>query len=71
VLTLLVAAGEKLRVNLDGHPLAGKDCHQAREELDRLLTSCASTSEESTSAVSPEQPLDQDAINELLTTMGF
>jgi len=72
VLTLLVAAGEKLRVNLDDQPLADQDCHQAREELDRLLTSRASSFEESTSEVPAEQqPLDQDAINDLLTTMGF
>jgi chemotaxis regulatin CheY-phosphate phosphatase CheZ len=71
VLTLLVAAGEKLRMNLPDHPLADQDCHQAREELDRLLTSCASSSEDSALAAPPEQPLDQDAINELLTTMGF
>jgi hypothetical protein len=71
VLTLLVAAGEKLRVNLADHSSADQDCHQAREELDRLLASCASASEESTSVVPEEQPLDQSAINELLTTMGF
>lgn len=71
VLTLLVAAGEKLRVNLEGHPLADKDSHQAREELDRLLTSCASSSEESALDIPPDQPLDQNAINDLLTTMGF
>ena len=71
VLTLLVAAGEKLRVHLDDHPLTDQDCHQAREELDRLLTSRASSSEESASVVPEEQTLDQDAINDLLTTMGF
>ena len=70
VLTLLVAAGEKLRMKLDGQSLTPKDSDQAREELDRLLTN-ASSSEQSALAIPEEQPLDQEAINELLTTMGF
>lgn len=70
VLTLLVAAGEKLRVKLDDQPLSPRDCDQAREELDRLLAS-ASSSEQSATSIPEEQPLDQDAINDLLTTLGF
>jgi chemotaxis regulatin CheY-phosphate phosphatase CheZ len=71
VLSLLVAAGEKLRLKLDDQSLSGQDSDQAREELDRLLTSCASFSGQSALASTEEQPLDQNAINELLTTMGF
>jgi len=70
VLTLLVAAGEKLRVRLDDQTLSPKVSDQAREELDRLLTSVAS-SEQSATDTPEDQPLDQDAINDLLTTMGF
>jgi chemotaxis regulatin CheY-phosphate phosphatase CheZ len=70
VLTLLVAAGEKLRGQADGQPLSPEESDQAREELDRLLAS-ASSSEQSAMIPPEEQPLDQDAINDLLTTMGF
>jgi len=70
VLTLLVAAGEKLRGELDDRSLSPQESDQAREELDRLLVGCAS-SDESSPALPQEQPLDQDAINDLLTTMGF
>jgi len=70
VLTLLVAAGEKLRGELDDQSLSPQESDQAREELDRLLVSCAS-SDESSPALPQERPLDQDAINDLLTTMGF
>jgi chemotaxis regulatin CheY-phosphate phosphatase CheZ len=71
VLTLLVAAGEKLRLKLDDQAPSGQDSAQAREELDRLLASCASSAEQSALAIPEEQPLDQEAINDLLTTMGF
>jgi chemotaxis regulatin CheY-phosphate phosphatase CheZ len=71
VLTLLVAAGEKLRANLDDEPQSSKGSVQAREELDHLLASAAMSSEEDATAIPEEQPLDQDAINDLLTTMGF
>ena len=71
VLTLLVAAGEKLRVQLDDQSMSPKVSDQAREELDRLLASAASSDEDAAATPEDQQPLDQDAINDLLTTMGF
>jgi chemotaxis regulatin CheY-phosphate phosphatase CheZ len=71
VLTLLVAAGDRLQTKLDDQALAFKESDQAREELDRLLTSFAPGADQCAAVAPAEQPLDQTAINELLTTMGF
>jgi hypothetical protein len=71
VLTLLVAAGQKLLVNMDDQPLPSQECDQARQELDRLLHTFAPPADEEMVAPADEQPLDQDAVNDLLTSMGF
>ncbi len=71
VLTLLVAAGHKLQMKLDDQTLPLKDSDLAREELDRLLNVFASSSDQDAVASIEEQPLDQSAVNELLTNMGF
>ncbi|MGQ9688263.1 MAG: protein phosphatase CheZ [Desulfobaccales bacterium] len=71
VLTLLVAAGERLQDQIPGQALGSKESDQAREELDRLLTGIAPSASQSAEVAADNQPLDQNAINELLTTMGF
>jgi chemotaxis regulatin CheY-phosphate phosphatase CheZ len=71
VLTLLVAAGDRLPTKLDDQAPAPPQSDQAREELDRLLTSVVPGVNQSTVAAPEEQPLDQNAINEILTSMGF
>jgi chemotaxis regulatin CheY-phosphate phosphatase CheZ len=71
VLTLLVAAGHKLQMKLDDQTLPLKDSDLAREELDRLLNSFAPSSDQDAAASPEEQPLNQNAVNELLTNMGF
>jgi chemotaxis regulatin CheY-phosphate phosphatase CheZ len=71
VLTLLVAAGHKLEMKLDSQCHPGHECDIARKELDRLLHEATPTSSQESAAVPEEQPLDQSAVNELLTSMGF
>jgi chemotaxis regulatin CheY-phosphate phosphatase CheZ len=71
VLTLLVAAGQKLLVNMDDQPLPSQECDQARQELDRLLHTFAPPPDQEMASPADEQPLDQDAVNDLLTSMGF
>jgi chemotaxis regulatin CheY-phosphate phosphatase CheZ len=71
VLTLLVAAGHKLEMNLDDQSLPGQESDLARKELDRLLHSVTPPSDEEFAAAPEEQPLDQNAVNDLLTSMGF
>jgi hypothetical protein len=71
VLTLLVAAGHKLEVKLDHQSQPGQESDLARKELDRLLNSVAPTSDKEFTAVPDDQPLDQNAVNDLLTSMGF
>jgi chemotaxis regulatin CheY-phosphate phosphatase CheZ len=71
VLTLLVASGQKLLVNLDDQPLPTQGSDLARKELDRLLHSFSPPADQEFVAPSHEQPLDQDAVNDLLTSMGF
>uniref|UniRef100_A0A7V4G782 Protein phosphatase CheZ n=1 Tax=Desulfobacca acetoxidans TaxID=60893 RepID=A0A7V4G782_9BACT len=72
VLTLLVAAGHKLQLSPLQMGLSPEESAQARQELDRLLQTCGLPSDEGPSPVEEEQkPLDQDAVNELLTSMGF
>jgi chemotaxis regulatin CheY-phosphate phosphatase CheZ len=70
VLTLLVAAGDKLPAKLGDQAPALPQSDQAREELDRLLTAVVPVSSQS-AAAQEEQPLDQNAINDILTSMGF
>jgi len=69
VLTLLVAVGHKLEMKPDLLK-PGQESDLARKELDRLLHS-VSQMPSPESAASPEEPLDQNAINDLLTSMGF
>jgi chemotaxis regulatin CheY-phosphate phosphatase CheZ len=71
VLTLLVAAGQKLLINTDDQPLPSQECDQARQELDRLLHTFAPPPDREMASPADEQPLDQDAVNDLLTSMGF
>lgn len=75
VLSLLVAAGDKLKVNPEGREevtfTPGELSAQA--ELNRMISTCAPSTESLGASETPvaEQPLNQDAINELLTGMGF
>lgn len=69
VLTLLVLAGQRFQWGVDGELILPQK--QAREELDRLLQHNVPPSTNGSSAGAKEQPLDQDAINEILTSMGF
>jgi chemotaxis regulatin CheY-phosphate phosphatase CheZ len=71
VLTLLVAAGHKLEVKPDDQSQPGQESDLARKELEGLLNSVTPTSDEEFAAVPDDQPLDQNAVNELLTSMGF
>jgi chemotaxis regulatin CheY-phosphate phosphatase CheZ len=71
VLTLLVAAGHKLEMKLDSLAHPGQESDLARKELDRLLNSVTPPSDQEFAAAPEEQPLDQNAINDLLTGMGF
>jgi chemotaxis regulatin CheY-phosphate phosphatase CheZ len=71
VLTLLVAAGQRLLVNLDDQPLPPQESDLARNELDRLLHNVATPTDEDFTAPPDDQPLDQSAVNDLLTGMGF
>uniref|UniRef100_A0A7C3WIR2 Protein phosphatase CheZ n=1 Tax=Desulfobacca acetoxidans TaxID=60893 RepID=A0A7C3WIR2_9BACT len=75
VLTLLVAAGEKLKVGLErkGTSVSMGET-SAQEQLNRILNPFPQDPDESRSAedfAAPQQPLDQEAINELLTSLGF
>ncbi len=71
VLTLLVASGHKLRIKLDGQTLTPQESDQAREELNRLLKGFAPFPDQSAAFAPEEKPLDQNAINDILTSMGF
>jgi chemotaxis regulatin CheY-phosphate phosphatase CheZ len=71
VLTLLVASGHKLRIKLDGQTLTPQESDQAREELNRLLKDFAPFPDQSAAFAPEEKPLDQNAINDILTSMGF
>jgi chemotaxis regulatin CheY-phosphate phosphatase CheZ len=74
VLTLLVAAGQELWVNLDDQTILPPESDLARKELDRLLHEFSlpsDSSDQEFAAPSDEQPLDQNAVNDLLTSMGF
>jgi chemotaxis regulatin CheY-phosphate phosphatase CheZ len=71
VLTLLVAAGRKLDMTLDDQSQLGQESDLARKELDRLLHEVSPASDQESAVVPEDQPLDQDAVNDLLTSMGF
>ena len=71
VLTLLVAAGHKLEVKPDSQSQPGQESDLARKELEGLLHSVAPASDEEFIAVPDDQPLDQSAVNDILTSMGF
>ena len=73
VLTLLVAAGHKLEVKPDNLSQPGQESDLARKELEGLLNSVVPTTDtdEEFPAVPDDQPLDQNAVNDLLTSMGF
>ncbi|MBM4285338.1 MAG: hypothetical protein FJ128_08820 [Deltaproteobacteria bacterium] len=76
VLTLLVALGNKLKTKLqEGEASLAESEFVAQQELDRLLR-CLQVEEDhrleaGMSEGEDGQPLNQDAINELLTSMGF
>jgi len=69
ILALLVMAGQRFQWDQDGEGFMPHQ--QAREELDRLLQHNISSSGNGSAPPSKDQPLDQDAINEILTSMGF
>ncbi len=71
VLSLLVAAGQRLLVNLDDQSFPPQESDLARNELDRLLHNVATPADEDIAAPPDDQPLDQTAVNDLLTSMGF
>jgi hypothetical protein len=74
VLSLLVAAGDKLKVTPAGRGETFTPGElSAQAELNRMINTCAPSAESlcASEVPVPEQPLDQDAINELLTGMGF
>ncbi len=74
VLTLLVAAGQKLKMRIEGQDFSQEQQDAlVQEELDRMLhglTHVASEDGQAT-AISDDQPLDQDAVNDLLSGLGF
>jgi chemotaxis regulatin CheY-phosphate phosphatase CheZ len=75
VLTLLVAAGNKLKGNIEGQEISfSKTEFSAQEELNRLLhtfTQASQAPSDLEQAASGQGPLDQEAVNDLLTSMGF
>ena len=71
---LASAAGQELWVNLDDQTILPPESDLARKELDRLLHEFSlpsDSSDQEFAAPSDEQPLDQNAFNDLLTSMGF
>jgi chemotaxis regulatin CheY-phosphate phosphatase CheZ len=71
VLTLLVAVGHKLEVKPDDQSQLGQESDQARKELEGLLHSVTPPADQEFPDVPDDQPLDQSAVNDLLTSMGF
>jgi chemotaxis regulatin CheY-phosphate phosphatase CheZ len=71
VLTLLVAAGHKLEVEPDDHSKLSHESDLARKELEGMLNSVTPPADEEFAAVPDDQPLDQSAVNDMLTSMGF
>jgi len=75
ILTMVVATSTKLKKKTEqkGITLAESGV-MAQSEIDRLmvtLTPAPSSSDEAPSAAAEDQVLDQEAINDLLTNMGF
>jgi chemotaxis regulatin CheY-phosphate phosphatase CheZ len=74
ILTLVVSAGTKLKKKAEQRGLTLEESGVlAQDEIERLLSALAPapSSSEAPEAVGAEQVLDQEAINELLTNMGF
>lgn len=74
VLTLLVAAGNKLKVKIEGKEIVFTESEiSAQEELYRMLHTCTQLPEDPAppDIATEQQPLNQEAINDLLTGMGF
>ena len=74
VLTLLVAAGQKLKVKVEGQDIAQWQQEKlGQEELDRMLQNLTHAASEDglTADIPDDQPLDQDSVNDLLSSLGF
>jgi len=74
ILTMVVAAGTKLKKKTEQRGITLEESGiLAQDEIDRLMVTVtpASSSSAAPSAAAGEQVLDQEAINELLTNMGF
>lgn len=74
ILTLVVSAGTKLKKKAEQRGLTLEESGVlAQDEIERLLSALAPapSSSEAPEAVGAEQVLDQEAINDLLTNMGF
>jgi chemotaxis regulatin CheY-phosphate phosphatase CheZ len=75
VLTLLVATGNKLKVNIEDKEVSFTPSEiSAQEELNRMLHIITQTSQDLSDPAEvkdAQKPLDQQAINDLLTGMGF
>ncbi len=75
VLTLLVATGNKLKMKVAGQEISLAECElQAQAELIRLMGSHSpseSAGPPETPPASDSEPLDQQAINDLLAGLGF
>jgi chemotaxis regulatin CheY-phosphate phosphatase CheZ len=74
ILTMVVAAGTKLKKKSEQRGITLEESGLlAQDEIDRLMVTVtpASSSPEAPSAAVEEQVLDQEAINDLLTNMGF
>jgi len=74
ILTLVVSAGTKLKKKAEQRGITLEESGVlAQDEIERLLSALAPTasSSEAPEAVGATQVLDQEAINDLLTNMGF
>jgi chemotaxis regulatin CheY-phosphate phosphatase CheZ len=74
VLSLLVALGNKLKLcQTSGAALMTEADLLAQKEWDRMLDNLLAVSQENSDDAGPPpgQPLDQDSVNDLLTSMGF
>ncbi len=74
ILTMVVAAGTKLKKKAEQRGITLEESGLlAQDEIDRLMVTVtpASSSSEAPSVAVEEQVLDQEAINDLLTNMGF
>lgn len=74
ILTMVVAAGTKLKKKAEQRGITLEESGLlAQDEIDRLMHTVTptSSSSEAPSVAAEEQVLDQEAINDLLTNMGF